>query len=174
MFILNHFRITVFLKYLKTPTDTTKVMATFWVRDFSEELAVLKSMSTQKNKKLPWWKPTLRSEFLSLVSDMVIFSCFSLQIIWMTAKFSLFTYFYLLFLAVLGLGCCGGFSPAVVSRSLLSRCHMWASHWGGFSCCGARALGVWASVAAAPRLESKGWIIVAHGLSCPTECVLIL
>ena len=95
MFILNYFRITIFLKYLQTPTDASKVMATFWVHDFFGELAVLKSISTQKNKKLPWWKPTLRFEFLSLISDMVIFSWFSLQISWMTAKFS---FYILLFL----------------------------------------------------------------------------
>ena len=51
---MNHFRITIFLKYLQTPTDTTKVMATFGEHDFFGELAVLKSISTQKNKKLPW------------------------------------------------------------------------------------------------------------------------
>ena len=28
-------------------------------------------------------------------------------------------------------------------------CLAWASHCGGFSCCGAQALGTWASVAAA-------------------------
>ena len=33
------------------------------------------------------------------------------------------------------------------------RCGAWASHCGGFPCCGARALGAWASV------------VVAHGLS---------
>ena len=153
MFILNYFRITIFLKYLQTPTDTTEVMATFWVHDFFGELAVFKSISTQKEKKLPWWKPTLRSEFLSLISDTVIFSWFSLQISWMTAKFSLFTYFYLFIIS----GCAGswllqGLSLAVVSRSPLSSCRMRASHWGGFSCFGAQALGVWASVAAAPML----------------------
>lgn len=29
MFILNYFKIIVFLKYLQTPTDITKVMAVF-------------------------------------------------------------------------------------------------------------------------------------------------
>ena len=33
---------------------------------------------------------------------------------------------------------------------------MWASHCGGFSCCGARALGTWASVVAARELSSCG------------------
>ena len=37
-------------------------------------------------------------------------------------------------------------------------CSAWASHCGGFSCCGARALGAWASV------------VVAHGLSCSVAC----
>ena len=109
MFILNYFRITIFLKYLQTPTDTTKVMATFWVHDFFGELAVLKSISTQKNKKLP-----LRSEFLSLISDMVIFSWLSLQISWMTAKFSLFIYFYLFIIS----GCAGSW----LLQGLFSSC----------------------------------------------------
>ena len=38
------------------------------------------------------------------------------------------------------------------------RCGAWAYHCGGFSCCGARALGVWASV------------LVAQGLSCSVAC----
>ena len=37
-------------------------------------------------------------------------------------------------------------------------CGAQASHCGGFSCCGAQALGVRASV------------VVAHGLSCSTAC----
>ena len=56
---------------------------------------------------------------------------------------SLFIYFFVfvfyLFLAVLGL-----------------RCSAWASHCGGFSCCGSRALGAWASVVVAHRLSSCG------------------
>ena len=35
-------------------------------------------------------------------------------------------------------------------------CSQRASHWGGFSCCGARALGAWASVVAARRLSTCG------------------
>ena len=38
---------------------------------------------------------------------------------------------------------------------LLSSC-VWASHCSGSSCCGAQALGSWASEAAAPRLWSTG------------------
>ena len=38
------------------------------------------------------------------------------------------------------------------------RCGAWASHCGGFSCCGALALGAQASV------------VVAHGLSCSVAC----
>ena len=38
------------------------------------------------------------------------------------------------------------------------RCGVWASHCGGFSCCGARAVGARASV------------VVAHGLSCSAAC----
>ena len=35
-------------------------------------------------------------------------------------------------------------------------CNAQASYCGGFSCCGARALGVWASVVVACRLSSCG------------------
>ena len=35
----------------------------------------------------------------------------------------------------------------------LSSCSAWASHWGGFSCCGAWSLGAWASVVVAPGLN---------------------
>ena len=37
-------------------------------------------------------------------------------------------------------------------RRLLSGCGVWASHRSGFSCCGAQALGEWASA------------VMAHGL----------
>ena len=50
-----------------------------------------------------------------------------------------FFFFFNLFLATLGLRCC-----------------MWASHCGGFSCCRARALGTWASVAVAHGFSSCG------------------
>ena len=49
-------------------------------------------------------------------------------------------------------------------------CSEWASHCGGFSCCGARALGVWASVVVARGLYSADSVVVAHGLSCSTAC----
>ena len=35
-------------------------------------------------------------------------------------------------------------------------CSAWASYGGGFSCCGARALGMWASVVVAHKLSSCG------------------
>ena len=46
---------------------------------------------------------------------------------------------------------CAGFSLVAASGATL-RCGAWASHCGGFSCCGTRALGARASV------------VVAHGL----------
>ena len=70
-------------------------------------------------------------------------------------KKNLFIFVYL-FLAALGL-CCG-------AR---------ASHCGGFSCCGARALGAWASVVVARRLQSAGSVVEAHRLSCSEACGII-
>ena len=46
------------------------------------------------------------------------------------------------------------------------RCGARASHCGGFSCCGARALGTQASVVVARRLQIAGSVVVVHGLSC--------
>ena len=45
-----------------------------------------------------------------------------------------------------------GFSLVVVSGGLLSACDARASHCGGFFCYGARAIGLWASIVAAPGL----------------------
>ena len=62
--------------------------------------------------------------------------------------FILFIYFWLLwfFVAVRGF-------LYLRRAGVTLQCGVWASHRGGFSCCGARALGTWASV------------VVAHGLS---------
>ena len=57
--------------------------------------------------------------------------------------------FIYLFLAVLGLRCCARASSSCGERGLLFPCGVQASHCGGFSCCGARALGVQASVVVA-------------------------
>ena len=47
-------------------------------------------------------------------------------------------------------------------------CGARTSHYSGFSCCGARALGAQASVVVARGLQSAGSVVVAHGLSCST------
>ena len=62
-------------------------------------------------------------------------------------KFSIYV-----FLAVLGLRCWAW---------TFSSCSA-TSDWGGFSCCGAQALGC------------KGSVVAAHGLSCPAACGLFL
>ena len=63
------------------------------------------------------------------------------------------SFFFNLFLAVLGL-CCGA----------------WASHCSGFSCYGAQALGAWAPVVVARRLSSCGSRALEHRLrSCGTQ-----
>ena len=45
-----------------------------------------------------------------------------------------------------------------------------APHCGGFSCPGARAVGLAGSVAAACRLSSARSVVVAYGLSCSPAC----
>ena len=74
--------------------------------------------------------------------------------------FIYFIYLFNLFLAALALPCCmRAFSSCgerglllVAVRGLLIACGAWASHCGGFSCCGARALGTQASVVVARGL----------------------
>ena len=51
------------------------------------------------------------------------------------------------FLAALGLRCCTWAFSSCGQRGLLFvAMRAWASHCGGFSCCGAWALGAWPSV----------------------------
>ena len=78
---------------------------------------------------------------------------------------NLFTYLFICFFAVLGLHCCMGFSPVVMSGRLLSSCGMWASHCNGFSCCGAGSLGHTASVAVVHGLSSCSSQALEHRLS---------
>ena len=77
-------------------------------------------------------------------------------------KILLFIYFCLcwVFIAVRGLS-------LVVARGATLCCGVWASHCGGFSCCGARALGTRASVVVAHGLSSCGlWALECRLSSC--------
>ena len=67
---------------------------------------------------------------------------------------ALFSFFF--FLAGLGLHCYAWAFLSLWSAGATLRCGAQASQCGGFSCCRARALGVWASVVAACRLSSCG------------------
>ena len=59
---------------------------------------------------------------------------------------------------MLGLHCCVWAFSSCGERGATLHCGARASHCGGFSCCGAQALG-----ARAP-------VVVVHGLSCPAAC----
>ena len=88
-----------------------------------------------------------------------------------------FIFKFYLFLAVLGLHCCEGFSLVAVIEGY-SGCSAQASRWGGFSYFGAPTLGTQASVVfergggawvQQRRLSSCGGkktIVVVHGLNC--------
>ena len=75
---------------------------------------------------------------------------------------------FILFLFIFG---CIGTSLLSMGFLLLQQaaatlhCGAWASHCSGFSCCGARALGVRASVAVASGLSSCGSRALARRLS---------
>ena len=78
-------------------------------------------------------------------------------------------YLFIYFLAALGLHAVCGLSLVMASGDTV-RCGAWASHCGGFSCCGARALGAWASVVVACGLRSCGsWALERRLSSCGTR-----
>ena len=78
-------------------------------------------------------------------------------------------YFIYLFLTALGFRCCTQAFLVAASRGYsLLRCA--GLSLSGFSCCGAQALGVWASVVVALGLSSAGSVVVAHRLSCSAAC----
>ena len=63
--------------------------------------------------------------------------------------------------------------PLVAASGGYSSSGVRASHCGAFSCCRAQALGTWASVAAAYKLDSMGSVAVAHKLSHPVACGIL-
>ena len=69
-----------------------------------------------------------------------------------------------LFLAVLGLCCCAGFSLVVMTRgySLVALCRLLIA----VACCGAQVLGCSDFSSCGSKLQSTASIVVAHGLSC--------
>ena len=77
-----------------------------------------------------------------------------------------------LFLSILGLHCCSGFSPGAVSQGY--SLGAWTSHCGGFSCCGTRAPGHMGSAVVASGLQSTGSMVVVHSLSCSMVCRIFL
>ena len=78
----------------------------------------------------------------------------------------IYLFVYLFILAALGLCCCvQAFSSCGRVGATLCCC-AWASHCGGFSCCGVWAVGARASVVAARRLSSCGtWALGRAGFS---------
>ena len=83
-----------------------------------------------------------------------------------------FFFFKIEFINLCIFGCAGSsllYAQAFSScgkQGLLSSCSAWASHWGGFSCCGARVLGHTGS-----RILAK-WLVL--GLSCSLVCGIFL
>ena len=88
---------------------------------------------------------------VSCVCACMVCKCAPPLPVWLDCAFLMHNFMYLL-LVVLGLCCCMGFSLLMV-RGLLSSCGALASHWVGLTCCGAWALGTWASVAVARRFQ---------------------
>ena len=86
-------------------------------------------------------------------------------------------FFFLIFIYLFG---CVGSSLLHVDFLQLWRagatlhCGAWASHCGGFSCCGAWALGVWTSVVAALGLSRCGsWALEHRFSSCGARAQLL-
>ena len=80
-------------------------------------------------------------------------------LIFLATFFLKFYYLNKMFLVVLDLCGCSWTFSSCSKRGAPFCCGAWASHCGGFSCCGARLMGSWASVVAAHGLQSVGSII---------------
>ena len=98
---------------------------------------------------------------LEKIQNVACFSFYSYHLLFPVFQI-MFTYLFI-FLTVLGLGCCTGFS-----LGLFSTCSVRASRCGGFSCCGAQALGHTGFSSWAPGLCSTGLI------SCGSRAQLLL
>ena len=93
----------------------------------------------------------LLPHFLTLFLGIFLINLF-IYLVWFLKKIFL-TFF---FLAALGL-CCSAWAFSSCDKwGLLFIVVCWFSHCGGFSCCGAWGLGLWASVVAACMLSSCG------------------
>ena len=68
-------------------------------------------------------------------------------------------------MAALDLCCCVRAFSSYSEQGATLHCGALASHCGGFSCCGARALGTWASVVVACGLSSCGSRALGRRLS---------
>ena len=66
----------------------------------------------------------------------------------------------------MGLCCCTQAFSSCGERGATLHFGAWASRCSGFSCCGALALGIRASVVVARGLHSTGSLVVVHGVSC--------
>ena len=100
--------------------------------------------------------------------------------IWGTRLTFTFFFFYKFFIYLnFNFGCvgssllCAGFLQLHRAGATL-RCGAQASHCGGFSCCGARAVGAWASLVVALGLSRCGSRALEHRLSsCGTRAQLL-
>ena len=128
-----------------------------WEILWSEEPGGLQSKGLQKVRRdLEAKQQGIIYQNLSIQLSTGYLICFRLGWLWKPHEHSLsFFKFYL--------GCAGSLLLPMAFSScresgLLSSCRVWVSCCSGFFCCGARALGVQASV------------IVVNRLSCPTAC----
>ena len=100
----------------------------------------------------------LRSSYKCETQDMKI-QVSPIDVVIKTDRIDIFKKIYLFYLFIFGyvgspLLHVGPLQPWRAGAAL--RCGARASHRGGFSCCGAQALGAWASVAVAHGLSSGG------------------
>ena len=119
--------------------------------------------------------------FLKFIITNNLFTCYSsihilyfvLSLFWYFFFLNKFIYLFIYFGLHLGLCCCAGFLQLQRAGATL-RCGARAFHCGGFSCCGARALGTQASVVAARGLSSCGSRALEHRLSSCGSWALLL
>ena len=140
-----------------------------WIQDPEggrvSSMTLMKGQNQSQAHAGSWWRERPKTQFLPDQTNSNLFHLYLCVCVCVCVCIYIYTHNthpyikFILFLTILGLHCCTGFSLVAVSWGyslVVVACVAQASHCGGFSCCGTRALGTRASVVAVDGLSSCG------------------
>ena len=146
------------------PWDLMARVSVDWYYSFKPWLQTIAhtgciQMAVSFGSATPNWKASL-SDCLTLCKAGSVLLLSLVSHLW-TYR-SIFIYYFIFGCAGLSLLC----GLSLVTGGLISSCGVWASHCGGFSCCGTRAVGIQAPGVAAFGLSSSGYPALEHRFNC--------